>query len=209
MSGALYVNGQWIAPNYSINKNYIIDCDIASAIDNIGLIIRSQTDTAAYVAVAVNGNAYVPPLSIAYIINQSGNCHTYSNGNYGPVSFATLYAAIYSLQNAIMRLPTTLQLDDQGNLNQLAGHANAFYDKFQFGPCLYQTCTPVNANDSNADVIFFNGDGWFGPNNDFYPDDTIIIFNVSKEKIKEFCCLQVCKGSYLERLLDLFEYRGN
>lgn len=118
----------------------------------------------------------MPPLSILNIAQESGGCQTIQNGNYGPLPFDTLKSSLLAIQNAILGLPTTLVLNSSGNVVTLPAHATARYDKFQFGPCLYQTCTGTNSQDSDAQIIFFRN--WPGPNN-FYPYENVIIFNAS------------------------------
>lgn len=179
ISGPLYVQGQFIAQSYSINGQSTVDCSDGNQdiISKVGLVIKFTTGT--YLNIALNGNAYVPRLSSATVLQESANCMVYQNDYYGPVSFATMVAALATIEKALINLPVTLRIKSDGTMVDADPRTDPRFDKVQFSPCTYQTCPVGVVTDSDTGVILFNGNQWKGPTNRAYPDDSIIVFSVN------------------------------
>lgn len=179
ISGPLYVHGQYIGQAYSINGQSTVDCspENQDIISKTGLVI--EFTTGAYVNIALNGNAYLPRTSITTVLQESANCVIYQTGYFGPVSFSTMVAALQTIENALINLPTTLQIKSDGTMVDANPRTDPRFDKVQFSPCTYQTCPVGLVTNSNTDVVLFNGANWKGPTNRAYPDDSIVIFSVN------------------------------
>ncbi|GAN05993.1 hypothetical protein MAM1_0108d05469 [Mucor ambiguus] len=178
ISGPLYVQGQFIGQAYSINGQSTVDCspENQDVISKTGLVIDFTTGT--YLNVALNGNAYIPRLSATTVLQETANCVVYQTGYYGPVSFATMVAALSTIERALINLPTTLQIKGDGTMIDANPRTDPRFDKVQFPACLYQTCPVGLATDSDTGVVLFNGAQWKGPKNRAYPDDSIIVFSI-------------------------------
>lgn len=134
------------------------------------------------VNIIVNGNIHVPPQSPLSVIQKSGYCTSDTTGHYGPVPFQDISNELDLIEKSLLSLPITLQLDAKGRLSKVSERTNQNYDKIEFGPCLYQTCTQFKDHQSDAGIILFNKSPWTGPVHSAYPNDSIIIFSVSKNR---------------------------
>ncbi|GAA5798120.1 hypothetical protein HPULCUR_003520 [Helicostylum pulchrum] len=178
ISGPLAVKDQLIAPNYGVNIKNPIDCNdnTLSPLDKMGLIVDATSGMP--INIIVNGNIHVPPQSPLSVIQKSGHCTSDTTGHYGPVPFKNILNELDSIEKALLLLPITLQLNAKGELSEVSERANQNYDKIEFGPCLYQTCTQFKDHQSDAGIILFNKSPWTGPVHSAYPNDSIIIFSI-------------------------------
>ncbi|KAI8047481.1 hypothetical protein BDF21DRAFT_469397 [Thamnidium elegans] len=178
ISGPLAVKDQWISPNYGVNIKNPIDCNdnTLTPLDKMGLIVDAIS--AIPINITVNGNIHVPPQSPLSVIQKSGHCISDTTGHYGPVPFTNILNELELIEKALLLLPITLQLNANGQLSKVSERTNQNYDKIEFGPCLYQTCTQFKDHQSDAGIILFNKSPWTGPVNSAYPNDSIIIFSI-------------------------------
>lgn len=146
----------------------------------MGLIVDAVSGMP--VNIIVNGNIHVPPQSPLSVIQKSGHCTSDTTGHYEPVPFQDVSNELDSIEKSLLSLPITLQLDAKGRLSKVSERTNQNYDKIEFGPCLYQTCTQFKDHQSDAGIILFNKSPWTGPVQSAYPNDSIIIFSVSKNR---------------------------
>ncbi|KAG1086040.1 hypothetical protein G6F42_021150 [Rhizopus arrhizus] len=178
ISGPLYVQGYFLAIGYSINGQSTVDCgpENQDIISKTGLVVNYGTG--AYVNIALNGNSFLPVSSITQILQESANCVSYQSGYFGPVSFSSMVAALSTIENALINLPTTLQIKSDGTMYDANPRTDPRFDKVKFAPCLYQTCPAGEVTDSDSGVVLFNGAQWKGPTNRAYPSDSIIVFSI-------------------------------
>ncbi|KAL7331867.1 hypothetical protein PS15p_203995 [Mucor circinelloides] len=178
ISGPLYVQGYFLAIGYSINGQSTVECgpENQDIISKTGLVVNFGTG--AYVSIALNGNSFLPVSSITQILQESANCVSYQTGYFGPVSFSSMVAALSTIENALINLPTTLQIKSDGTMYDANPRTDPRFDKVKFAPCLYQSCPTGEVTDSDAGVVLFNGARWKGPTNRAYPSDSIVVFSI-------------------------------